>query len=117
VKMESVVSSLKRELEITFNRIDLAKAELKNVDLNATDEGDQSGIAEQRLQAEATLKRLTKRKIDLEHALERSKSPLFGNCEDCDAEIPEKRLLAFPSTTCCVACQSVREARQRHYAA
>ena len=30
-------------------------------------------------------------------------------CEDCDAEIPERRRIAYPAARCCVGCQSQRE--------
>ncbi|ADM98760.1 MULTISPECIES: TraR/DksA family transcriptional regulator [Dickeya] len=36
-------------------------------------------------------------------------------CEDCDAPIPEARRQAIPGVTCCVACQEIREQKQRHY--
>lgn len=33
----------------------------------------------------------------------------FGLCEDCEEEIPNRRLELMPWTTLCIACQSKRE--------
>lgn len=33
----------------------------------------------------------------------------YGDCEDCDEPIPDKRLLAVPEATLCARCQSIRE--------
>ncbi|EOM7768499.1 TraR/DksA C4-type zinc finger protein [Escherichia coli] len=36
-------------------------------------------------------------------------------CEECDAPIPAARRAAHPSATRCVSCQSVFEAKNKHY--
>ncbi|MFK3717698.1 TraR/DksA C4-type zinc finger protein, partial [Escherichia coli] len=36
-------------------------------------------------------------------------------CEECDAPIPAARRAAYPSATRCVSCQSVFEAKNKHY--
>ncbi|WP_413742277.1 TraR/DksA C4-type zinc finger protein [Sodalis sp. RH15] len=36
-------------------------------------------------------------------------------CEDCDAPIPQPRRIALPGVQCCISCQQIREARNRHY--
>ncbi|MEA9389540.1 TraR/DksA family transcriptional regulator [Acerihabitans sp. TG2] len=36
-------------------------------------------------------------------------------CEDCNAPIPEARRIALPGVQCCVTCQQIREAHNRHY--
>ncbi len=33
----------------------------------------------------------------------------YGDCEDCDEPIPDKRLFAVPEATLCARCQSIRE--------
>lgn len=36
-------------------------------------------------------------------------------CEDCNAPIPGARRIALPGVQCCVGCQQIREAHNRHY--
>ena len=36
-------------------------------------------------------------------------------CEDCDASIPEKRRQMIQGVTRCVACQELKEKRQRQF--
>ncbi|MCV4797044.1 TraR/DksA C4-type zinc finger protein, partial [Escherichia coli] len=36
-------------------------------------------------------------------------------CEECDVPIPAARRAAYPSATRCVSCQSVFEAKNKHY--
>ena len=44
-----------------------------------------------------------------EVALARIAKGNYGFCQDCDAEIPITRLLAFPSAMRCIDCQSIAE--------
>jgi phage/conjugal plasmid C-4 type zinc finger TraR family protein len=45
----------------------------------------------------------------LEKALKRISDGSYGQCSDCDAEIPFERLRAQPGAERCVACQEHRE--------
>jgi DnaK suppressor protein len=45
-----------------------------------------------------------------EQALVRIEQGSYGLCQDCGAEIPTTRLLAFPSALRCIGCQTVAEA-------
>ncbi|HEY3365616.1 MAG TPA: TraR/DksA C4-type zinc finger protein [Symbiobacteriaceae bacterium] len=47
---------------------------------------------------------------DIDIALERMAAGQYGVCEECGGPIGEGRLEAFPSATCCIACQEGREA-------
>ncbi len=44
-----------------------------------------------------------------EFALARIAQGTYGVCQDCEAEIPITRLLAFPSASRCIACQATAE--------
>ena len=46
---------------------------------------------------------------DIDLALSRLGSPDFGSCLDCGGEIGFERLMAFPTATRCVTCQSQHE--------
>lgn len=45
----------------------------------------------------------------IEAALGRIANGVYGICQDCEAEIPITRLLAFPAAMRCIACQSAAE--------
>jgi len=46
---------------------------------------------------------------DIEEALMRIKSHRFGTCIDCDEDIGYRRLMAFPTASRCMTCQSLHE--------
>ena len=50
---------------------------------------------------------------ELKDTLARIENGTYGICLDCKEEIPEKRLMARPTTRFCIACQETREKRQR----
>ncbi len=51
------------------------------------------------------------RKIDM--ALDRIEDGCFGICEACSQPIEERRLMARPVTTLCIACKTEQENREK----
>lgn len=51
--------------------------------------------------------------LQIEDALSRIDNHSYGICEDCDEEIPEKRLLINPHFLICVSCAEARESDRR----
>jgi DnaK suppressor protein len=49
----------------------------------------------------------------IREAMERIEDGTYGYCEICGGEISEKRLIARPVTTMCIACKSRQEAQER----
>jgi DnaK suppressor protein len=49
----------------------------------------------------------------IREALERIDDGTYGICEICGGDIAEKRLIARPVTTMCIACKSRQEAQER----
>jgi DnaK suppressor protein len=49
----------------------------------------------------------------IEGALKRIDDKTYGVCEDCDEDIPEKRLLANPHCLICVPCAEDREKEEK----
>jgi len=49
----------------------------------------------------------------IREAMERLDAGTYGLCEICGGEITEKRLIARPVTTMCIACKSSQEALER----
>ena len=54
----------------------------------------------------ATEKVLESTLRDIDNALERIKKGSYGICKYCGKDIGEKRLLALPTASACVACKS-----------
>lgn len=50
---------------------------------------------------------------EINNALMRIEEGDYGNCLDCNAEIPMARLIARPYSSCCIACAQKREAPAR----
>ena len=50
---------------------------------------------------------------EIQAALIRLKENRYGVCEECEAEIPYKRLLARPTSRLCVPCQTQREREEK----
>lgn len=51
--------------------------------------------------------------LKIREALDRIEAGTYGMCEHCGGEISEKRLIARPVTTMCIACKSDLEALER----
>lgn len=49
----------------------------------------------------------------IDEALRRIESGDFGKCEQCEEEISEARIKAFPFTTLCIDCKAELESEQR----
>lgn len=61
----------------------------------------------------ALANRLSIKLEKIKNALERIKNDEFGLCEDCEEEIPEKRLAFNACVSTCVKCQEQREFDER----
>lgn len=52
----------------------------------------------------------------MDEALSKLKSGIYGICEDCGMEIDEARLQVAPYAACCVVCQQQREIPEKQAA-
>jgi DnaK suppressor protein len=57
----------------------------------------------------ALRRRMEARRAEIEEALSRMDTGIYGVCEDCGEDIGLARLLATPTARLCVNCQSDRE--------
>ena len=76
---------------------------------SARDEGDLSVLA---LEQDINCRRINACSQSLKHirrALARLQQATYGVCEECGAEIGERRLRAMPFTPYCVECQEILE--------
>lgn len=51
--------------------------------------------------------------IRINDALQRIESSTYGICEDCEEDIPEKRLLVNPYCLTCIVCAEERELEEK----
>lgn len=80
--------------------------------------GDEIDIA-QNITINAMIERLSMREKESLHkiseAIKRLDDGSFGLCEECEEPISEKRLLAIPYCTTCIACAEQQERIARQY--
>lgn len=84
-----------------------------------TNRGDEADQASNEINLNLSLQlqerdRLLVQKID--YALSKINQGNFGECDDCGAEIEEKRLAARPYTNMCITCKEEQEHRRRMHA-
>ena len=106
-------SLLKKELlnkkEILMDLQSQTKKVATEDETLATDAADRSDVEESWANKERMSQhwKVELRNIDL--ALRRMDQGSFGTCEECDDEIPVKRLRVRPDATLCLDCQEVME--------
>ena len=50
---------------------------------------------------------------EINYALQKIESSVYGVCEDCEEMIPDKRLFANPCFTTCVLCAELKEVEEQ----
>jgi len=102
-----VTRNLEEQMGRQFNE-DLQK----RID-DVLDSGDQASVD---MAEELDLSLLEMRNKNLKainDALVRLRNGTYGICEECGAEIPEKRLKVMPFTSLCVPCQQMKETLEK----
>jgi DnaK suppressor protein len=117
--------TLRREKLESVKGLLLSRREALAKDLREATQGfieDEAAFADSVDQASADVDRtfamnLKNRERDvlrqIDEALRRIESGAFGQCEQCDEEISEARIKAFPFTTLCIDCKAELESEQR----
>jgi RNA polymerase-binding transcription factor len=108
---------LKEKQDVTRNLEDQMGRQLnedlqKRID-DVLDSGDQASLD---MAEELDLSLLEMRNKNLKainDALFRLRNGTYGICEECGAEIPEKRLKVMPFTSLCLSCQQMKEALEK----
>lgn len=105
-KAESILTDRKTEI--------LSKNNTKDVDIDIegdeTDEIQGKNIA---LIHSQILHRDKERLQRIDRALAKIKNGAFGDCEECEEPIEEKRILANPEFGICISCASLNELREK----
>lgn len=95
----------------------------KNVEARESNDAGSAGaeiidIAQnlEQQERETSLQEQERRELSsVERALAKIATGTFGVCEDCEEEIPSRRLLVLPEARLCARCQAIEEReRSRH---
>jgi DnaK suppressor protein len=108
-----IARKLRKELAMTLTRLRLADVhddEASNLGgVNPADLFDNAQAVEQRQLGHLAATRLVDRARRLRTALARAERGEYGTCEECGADIANRRLAALPDVVTCLGCQERRE--------
>jgi DnaK suppressor protein len=111
------VSQLKSELiqkKKTLSQLQaLNHANPAEDDSSLKDVLDRSDVEEAWFAKERMSKHWRLELLQIDNSLARIEAGTFGICEECDAEIPVKRLRVRPDATLCLYCQEAYEKENR----
>ena len=106
-RRQQLAVGLRRSTEEWIDSEDLMQAD----SLDQASADTDRGIAVQMRNRDRTVLR------QIDEALRRIESGHFGECEQCEEEISEARLLANPASTLCIVCQSELESENQRFSA
>ncbi len=115
----TTTSSIKNELlarrDTLARDLALATAEMLDEELNFTDSVDQAAQDTDRGLIVQMKNRDRGLLVQIDEALRRMDSGIFGECDSCGESITEARLRVAPATTLCIDCKAELESRQAKY--
>jgi DnaK suppressor protein len=91
----------------------LSLSEIRGIHLNLPDPSDVAALTSHRDFSLVVKERERELLERLREALEQIDTGSYGICEDCGETIGLKRLMARPTTSFCVECQSRKEVHER----
>ena len=92
---------LQQELERLSN--------IETTDGQSQDEGDQAVQSTLETLRNSLQKNEYDELVMIEEALNDIENGVYGNCQDCDSQISEKRLKYYPNARRCLMCQEALE--------
>ncbi len=92
----------------TFDR----ERDMKPMNENQAEIVDMAQALEQLEREQSLAEQERKELIAIERALAKMASGNFGTCEDCEEEIPQRRLTVLPEARLCAKCQEIEERQQ-----
>jgi DnaK suppressor protein len=112
-----LVSRIEAKLKERFDVLQAMKAQANKeaaaeIEETRPDEVDAASALESAESSRMMAETLRLELIKISDALDRIRAGSFGTCEDCDSQIPAKRLEIRPEARLCVDCQAEEE---RHF--
>jgi DnaK suppressor protein len=112
-KKEYFTKRLTQRLNEILGKADDTLADLSDLRDRLSDQMDQASLNSGVDFALRIRDREAKLVRKIRDALERLEDGTFGICEECGEEISQKRLMARPVTTLCIACKKEQEAAEK----
>ena len=110
---QKTTSQLKKELlnkkDILVGLQNQTKKVSSEDETMVSDAADRSDVEESWFTKERMSQHWKTELNHIETALRRIETGAFGTCEECDEEIPVKRLRVRPDATLCLDCQEIME--------
>ena len=106
-KFKEILLNLKKELLTTDTNIE---------DLQGEKVGDEADMANNDSVTSLATKMITRNNSYLKRinlSLKKIEDGTYGNCESCDEQINERRLLARPTALLCVDCKEEQEREEQ----
>ena len=82
---------------------------IETTDGQSQDEGDQAVQSTLETLRNSLQKNEYDELVMIEEALNDIENNVYGNCQDCDSQISEKRLKYYPNARRCLMCQEALE--------
>lgn len=106
-KIKKILLQQKEELEKEASKKGI---DLENHDNSIIADANDRATRDTDMSNDYTVKQIKSMKyLDIVETLRRIDSGDFGICEDCGADISEKRLQAYPTSSLCIVCQEELE--------
>ena len=97
---------LTTQLQILLAGSDCNLDDLKTIDEHLPDPVDQAAYATERNFSHHLCSRNNRLKREIEHALKNIENCDYGICDQCNEDIPIKRLKAKPTARYCIGCKA-----------
>src|SRR5512147_1004066 len=111
--MEFLRNHLKEQLDEILGEADKTRTDMTSAVTPFPDPTDRATLETDRNFTLRIRDRERKLITKIREAMDRIDDGTYGYCEICGGEIAEKRLIARPVTTMCIACKSRQEAQER----
>ena len=104
--------NFRRILEARVADLERGATQRDDIAVESTpDAADEVQRASERALAISNIDRKSKQLRNVRAALRRIHDGTFGICQECDEQIPPKRLSAIPWASLCLICQEARDRR------
>jgi DnaK suppressor protein len=104
----------KMKNNLLLQKKELIERSMTSIDIDSDGDETDEIQANVILELENQLESRNKIKLnDINNALKRIEACKYGQCEDCEEDISEKRLLVNPYFLICISCAELRETEEK----
>lgn len=107
--MQKIYQALLEKQAELSDRLNKKDSDNSSIESEISDENMRGTIQEDAERKSIGLKWIRDRLREVQQALQKFEDGTFGICEDCEKDIPIKRLEAYPNATLCIECKEKQE--------